>query len=216
MDTFVRDLFRTLSDHFARYEVIFVDDGSTDGSPEILSLFSKNFPAARMLSYQPNRGKGYAVKTGVLAAQNQQIVFMDADGAIDPLYLIAMSQALETHAIVVADRSRGGLVAGAGPARKLLGWGFNRFVNLLFGLKLADTQCGFKGFQGPIAKQIFQRMKSERWIFDVEALYWARKLNLDVAKLPIEWQSQPGSKIKPLDPFRMALDVLKLRLATKS
>lgn len=215
MSAFVEEVLKLTGAAWQDSEILFIDDGSTDDSVRVLNRICGESDRVRVISYKPNQGKGHAVKLGVLSARYDHIVFMDADGAISPAYLTMMSSMLESYPVVIADRSRGGFVKGSSPARQLLGWGFNRFVNALFGLRTADTQCGFKGFRRDAAVRIFEKVQSKRWIFDVEVLYWARKLGLEVGKLPIHWTPQAGSKIRLMDPLRMAWEVLRLRLSLR-
>ncbi|MGQ0604560.1 MAG: dolichyl-phosphate beta-glucosyltransferase [Anaerolineales bacterium] len=193
-----------LARHYADSELIIVDDGSTDATAESVRRAIATEPRARLISYQPNHGKGYAVRTGVAASRGDLVLFMDADLATpldeipDILGVLADTQA----DIVIGSR---GLPASAiavkpPPFRRFASWVFDQIKYALVGLRgLADTQCGFKVFRGGIARQLFALGKVDRFMFDVEILFLAERAGLVIREMPVAWADQPGSKVRFLE-----------------
>jgi dolichyl-phosphate beta-glucosyltransferase len=194
------------------YELIVVDDGSSDDSAGISKELTKGMRRARIISYKPNRGKGYAVKTGMLAAKGDPIIFIDADGSIPPEEIPRMAEALKKYDFVVGDRSSSKSMVTQPKMRKYLGVMFNTYINMLFGLGVSDYLCGFKGFRRKAAMEIFKGLVSERWIFDVEVFYRAKKGGYSLYKMPIRWVHKEKTKIRTFDPLKMFWQALLLRL----
>ncbi len=209
---FLKDLLDFLKNWNENCELIIVDDGSSDDTFNIVSNLIKNFKNTRIISYKTNMGKGYAVKTGVLAAKGDYIIFIDADGSIPPFEISNMVKMLNKYAMVVGDRSSSLSDVKQPYFRKVIGTIFNKYVNLLFRVGIKDFLCGFKGFRQDVAKKIFRELLTERWLFDVEIFYKARKNSVFVFKMPIKWTHKPETKIKALDPIKMFFQALLLRL----
>lgn len=198
------------------FEVIVVDDGSCDGTRAVAAAAATRHPEIRLLGYAQNRGKGAAVKTGMLAAEGLWLLFSDADLStpIEDLVLLRSAASAGAH-VVIGSR------AVATPVRTveepwqrwLMGRTFNLLVRNLALPGFSDTQCGFKLFSRPAALQIFPRVCLDGFGFDVEALYLARYLGFDVAEVPVRWQYVPGSKVHPWrDSARMCGDLVRIRL----
>jgi len=196
-------------------EIIAVDDGSRDNTVEIIRGYAEKNPRLRLLQNPGNRGKGYSVRNGMLHAQGELLLFSDAD----------LSAPIEE-----ADKLFGAIAGGADIAigsrwlrrdlqtqrqpfyRQIFGRIFNLMLRITLGLTFKDTQCGFKAFTRDAAMQIFPLQKIERWGFDPELLYLARKLKFKVAEVPVEWAHSEGTRISPLrDGTRMFLEMLKIR-----
>ena len=194
------------------YELIIVDDGSLDDTVSIVKEITKGMKRSKVLSYAPNMGKGYAVKTGVLAATGEYVIFIDADGSIAPSEISEMEKMLKKYDVVVGDRSSVLSNIQQPSIRKFLGVFFNKYMNFLFRVDVTDFLCGFKGFRREVGRELFKDLKSNRWIFDAEIFYKTRKDKYSLYKLPIEWVHKPDTKIKPLDPLKMFFDALILRI----
>ena len=208
--SFLKDLVK-----FAKkgnYEIIIVDDGSTDNTGSVIKKITKDFKKIKIISYKPNMGKGYAVKTGIMKARGEYIIFIDADGSIHPKEIPKMERMLKEYDIVVGDRSSIFSKIKQPRARKFLGVLFNNYMNTIFRVDVKDFLCGFKGFRRNAAKTLFKDIISNRWIFDVEIFYKSRKANYTLYKLPIKWVHKPDTKIKRLDPPKMFFEALILRL----
>jgi dolichyl-phosphate beta-glucosyltransferase len=196
-------------------EIIAVDDGSRDNTAEIIRGYAEKNPRLRLLQNPGNRGKGYSVRNGMLHAQGELLLFSDAD----------LSAPIEE-----ADKLLGAIAGGADIAigsrwlrrdlqtqrqpvyRQIFGRVFNLLLRITLGLTYKDTQCGFKAFTRDAAEKIFPLQKIERWGFDPELLFLARKLKFKVAEVPVEWAHSEGTRINPLrDGTRMFLEMLKIR-----
>ncbi len=206
------------------YEVIVVDDGSEDGTAAVVERFQKEHPALRLIR-NDHRGKGYAVRTGVLAARGQYIVFSDADLATPIEELPKLLEPLQ-QGYDVAIGSREGIGAkryGEPWHRHLMGRVFNLLVRLLVVGHYQDTQCGFKGFRREAGHDLFRRVRlygedagpikgGAVTAFDVEVLLLAHKRGYRVKEVPVEWYYGENTKVNPArDSIRMLKDILQVR-----
>jgi len=180
------------------YEVIVVDDGSTDGLADELKRTAEQFPQLRIVSHAENRGKGAAVRSGVAAARGRYVLFADADGATP----IEEERRLRTPLQADADIAIGSRrVASAEvqrnrhPLRGLVGKSFAGLARLMLGLSVRDTQCGFKMFRHEVAARLFPQMREEGYYFDLELLILADRCGYRVIEVPINWADQPGSRM---------------------
>jgi glycosyltransferase involved in cell wall biosynthesis len=196
-------------------EVVVVNDGSGDNTAEIVRTFAANEPALRLLENPGNRGKGYSVRNGMLHARGQVVMFSDADLSSPMEEAPKLFQALEAGAdIAIGSRwLRAETQTQRQPLyRQLLGRIFNLLLRLILGLQFKDTQCGFKAFRLPAVQLIFPRQRIERWAFDPEILFLARKFGFSVQEIPVVWGHSGETRIHPLvDGSRMFLEVLHIR-----
>ncbi len=196
-------------------EVIVVNDGSCDTTPELVRSYAGRYPGLRLLQNPGNRGKGFSVRNGILHATGKIILFSDADLSSPIEEAPKLFAAIENGAdIAIGSRwlqpelqtRRQSLL------RQIYGRIFNLALKVLLGLNFKDTQCGFKAFRRPAAQAIFPHQKIERWGFDPEVLYLARRSNLKVKEVPVVWSHSGGTRIRPLrDGIRMFGEVLKIR-----
>jgi glycosyltransferase involved in cell wall biosynthesis len=198
---------------FKDYEIILVNDGSKDNTLGVTKRLTKDDKSCRIISYKKNKGKGAAVRLAILAARKDKVLFIDADGSIMPKEIPKMLAKLDKYDVVVGDRmSKNSLVIADG-YRKLVGSFFNTIVALLFGTKLKDNLCGFKGFKRKTGIILFKNMISKRWAFDVEIFYRIRKEGFSLYYLPINWEHKDNSKINSLfGPAKIFLELLGLRI----
>ncbi len=196
-------------------EVIVVNDGSRDKTVEIVRPYVEKHPKLRLLENPGNRGKGYSVRNGMLHAGGEVLLFSDADLS-SPIEEASKLFAAIKEGVDIAIGSRWlrtDLQTQRQPLyRQLFGRIFNLLLRLILGLKFKDTQCGFKAFTRRAAQAIFPLQKIERWGFDPELLYLAKKFSFTVAEVPVTWAHSEGTRISPLrDGIRMFGEVLKIR-----
>ena len=197
-------------------EVIVVDDGSSDATAA-LPLPPPGSPPHlhwRLLHNPGNRGKGYSVRHGMLAAQGQLLLFTDADLSAPIAELARLEAALRAGAdIAIGSRRRRDLIrTHQSWFRENAGRLFNRLVRLALGLPFVDTQCGFKLFTRASAQAIFPQQQIEGWGFDPELLFLARRFGFVVQEVPVVWSHAEGAKIHMLrDSLRMFADVVAIR-----
>jgi dolichyl-phosphate beta-glucosyltransferase len=196
-------------------EVVVVDDGSRDNTAELVRGFIANAPEVRMLQNPGNRGKGYSVRNGLLHSFGEVVMFTDAD----------LSAPIEE-----ADRLLAAIADGADIAigsrwlehtrqtirqplyRQFFGRCFNGVTRAVMGLPYADTQCGFKAFTRAAAQTVFQLQTIDRWGFDPEILFIARKRGFRVDEVPVSWAHDERTRISYLkDGLRMLQDIAIVR-----
>lgn len=201
---------------FRQYEIICVDDGSTDNTWKLINGYQK-IPFFNPLRLLKNRGKGNAVKQGILHAKGRYRFFTDADL---PYQLEAFNTAMEAfHTqgcdMIGGDRSLTDASKGlrVNSFRRLAGKIFSVVARRLVDMDVSDSQCGFKGFTDAAAEKIFSNMQLCGYAFDVEIFVLARKLQLNVGRIPVTLVKQTGSKIRlSRDPFLMMIELVRLAL----
>jgi dolichyl-phosphate beta-glucosyltransferase len=198
-----------------RVELIVVDDGSLDRTSAVVNTLASEFPEIRLIRLAENHGKGHAVRSGVVNAQGKLVLFADADGAT-PLPEIERLEAALAAGADVAIGSRAlhdtGVKVNARLYRRLIGRTFHGLVEALTVPGVKDTQCGFKLFRGPVAHDLFSRMRIRGFSFDVEVLMMAHHRGYRIAEVPVNWTHQPGSKVNLVtDSIRMLRDLFVIR-----
>ena len=198
-------------------EFVLVDDGSLDNTATILNRVKEslsNIPI-RVLSYLPNRGKGYAVKQGVLNCNGDKIIVMDADFSVDLVEIPKFVKELDSYDLVIGSKN---LLQKhpnnfKGFIRRCLGKGHTLIANTLLGIKFTDITCGFKAYRGQQARKMFKKQIINRWSYESESLFIAKKLGYAVKEFSVKWSHMEGSKVNPLiDAYRSIRDLLIIRL----
>lgn len=180
-----------------RWEVILVDDGSTDATWEEICELADG-KSIRGIHFARNRGKGAAVRAGVLASRGDAVLLCDADMATPPDELRAFAAELGRGADVVIGNRRSPLARIGRPQplrRRWLGAGYVALARLLVGAPLHDVNCGFKLFEGALARDLFRRARSQRWTFDVEVLALAVREGRIVREVPVQWNQGGRSSV---------------------
>lgn len=197
-------------------EVIVVSDHSTDGTIECARPFASRFFSFTVLQTAPEHyGKGGAVRTGMLAAAGEVALFTDADLSAPIEEAGKLFAALQTHDVAIGSRAlnRALIEVHQSRRRELAGIAFNWAVQLVTGLRLVDTQCGFKAFRLPAARIAFEQQRITGFGFDPEVLFLARRNGLRIAEIPVRWAHDPDTKVRVLrDGIGMGVDLLRIRL----
>ncbi|MEK7476590.1 MAG: dolichyl-phosphate beta-glucosyltransferase [Candidatus Coatesbacteria bacterium] len=179
------------------FEIVIVNDGSRDATREAAALVAGRWREVRVISYPVNRGKGYAVRRGVLAARGRRILFLDADLSTRPEEWPKLERRLAAGAdLAIGSRK----MAGARLVRrqpwwrermgKVFTWLVRRFL-----VDVSDATCGFKGFTREAARALFARSRLDDWSYDAEILYIAQRRGLRIDEVPVVWKDNPNSKV---------------------
>ncbi len=214
---------KTFSDHmvstYEDFELIFVDDGSSDNCADAVTAAHEKDDRIRLVRYTPNRGKGYAVRQGVLAAEGDLILFTDCDNAYGEAAVKRLVDTLiETGAdVVVGSRNleKDGH-EGYTWIRKVASKTYLKFIAVIAGFRLSDSQCGIKGFRRDAAKKIFRNCEVDRFAFDLEVIMIATKIGCKIAEMPVKIINHRESTVHLVrDAMRMLKDVRKMKKRIK-
>lgn len=210
----------TLDPIFSSYEVIVVNDGSTDNTLEHLNKEenksdsdSNSNSKLRIISYTPNRGKGYAVREGVLRSAGLLVLFIDGDLEISPVAIKAYVNEIRNCDLVIASKVHPLSYIHAPPSRRFLSKAFNLLARVSVGIRYKDTQSGMKVGKGDVLRTIFKTMLVKRFAFDVELLAVADLFQLNVKEMPTEVNIHKRFKVKEIT--RMALDLAAIAYRLK-
>ena len=214
---------KTLSEymeaHFENYELIFCSDGSSDGCDKIVEEL--NLPKVKIIAYQPNQGKGYAVRTAMLAADGEIRMFTDADLAYGTEVIERVYKKFEenpdAHMVIGSRNLDKDGYEGYTFLRKLMSKVYIKVLCIAGGFKLSDSQCGCKAFRGDAAEQIFPRCEVNRFAFDFEAILWALKLDMKIVEMPVKVINHGESKVNVIkDTLRMLKDLRRMKKRIKN
>lgn len=189
----IRSIVKVLSKLPFRYEIIIVVDGFVDNTFKKAKKIER--PGIKILGYQENRGKGYAIKTGVKKARGDIIGFIDAGMDLSPAEISMMVSIMEWNKadIVIGSKLHPDSIIAYPTSRRILSWGYRTIIKLLFRLNVKDTQVGLKLFRKKVAKDVFPRIVVKAFAFDVEVLAVARLLDYDkIYEAPIKLKFKPG------------------------
>ena len=207
-----------MSANFEDYEIIFANDGSKDGCDKAVE--EMNLPSVRVVGYEQNRGKGYAVRVAMLAAEGDVVMFTDADLAygtdvIKRVYNTFIENPDADMVIGSRNLSADGY-EGYTAIRKLASKMYIKVLSIVGGFKLSDSQCGCKAFTGAAAKKIFSLCEVDRFAFDFECILWAVKFGMKIVEMPVKIINHRESKVSVLrDSFKMVRDILKMKKRIK-
>jgi dolichyl-phosphate beta-glucosyltransferase len=198
-------------------EIIVVDDGSADRTSDVArELGERCQPPVTMRVFRnaTNSGKGASVRAGVLAAMEPYVLMTDADLSTPIEEMEKLAAAIAGADIAIGSRAAAGAEIQVHQPlhRELMGKTFNKLVQLLVTGGIRDTQCGFKLFRREVAQRIFSLTRVDRFAFDVEAIYVARKLGYRIEEVPVVWRNSPASTVDPIrDASRMLVDLFRIR-----
>lgn len=215
------EIFQVFSKTDILFEIIVVNDGSKDATSDVVLEYVKKYDEnIKLLELSENKGKGGAVRMGVLSSRGEHILMCDADGATKfeeffKLYTEIKQMDNINGNIVIGSRAHleKDSIAKRSKFRTILMHGFHLFVKIIGGIAdIKDTQCGFKLFDRKSAKLLFSNLHLERWAFDVELLYMASLARITVKEMSVVWTEIDGSKLSPVGAaISMAKDLLMLR-----
>jgi len=209
-------------DHIAEYvaasrrstEVLVVDDGSTDRTAEVAAAYADRIANLRVLKNGENRGKGYSVRHGMLEAKGEVVLFTDADLSAPIEEADKLLAAMEQYDVAIGSRAmdRSLIKVHESAFREFAGIVFNRIVRTVLWLPFVDTQCGFKAFRRERCRILFEQQRIERFGFDPELLFLARRHGLQAVEIPVRWSHSPATKINMMrDSVQMFVDVFTIR-----
>ncbi len=195
-------------------ELIVVDDGSTDNTKRILQKLSKTIPFT-LISYEHNKGKGYAIRKGMLYASGSHKLFMDIDLSV-PLETIEkfLKEIPKNKIIIASRRIKGANIIERQPImREVMGRIFTKLSQITLQTNISDFTCGLKCFEQEVAGKIFSRAKIDRWGFDSEIIFIATKFGFQIKEVPVEWSNDSHSKVKfPKDAICSLKELFEIRL----
>jgi glycosyltransferase involved in cell wall biosynthesis len=200
-----------------RYEILIVDDGSTDGTADVAERLASTVANMRVIRCRPNRGKGAAVRVGMLEARGLVRVMCDADCSMPPEEMPKLLAPIGSGAAEIAIGSRyadGARSLGAKQPlyRRLWSRLANRVVQRSLVPGISDTQCGFKAFTARAARDLFARARIDGWAFDLEILALARRRGYSITEVPVAWTDDKRSRVSPLpDLVRVVCEAVAIR-----
>lgn len=198
------------------WELIVVDDGSTDSTLALARAAAEAEPRMQVIASAPNRGKGHAVRLGMLAATGEMRLFLDADYSTPIEEFARLRPHLEAGCDIAIGtrRTPDARIEGKPPAhRHILGEAYVRLASWLLGTHVSDFNCGFKAFKAEAAERLFRLARRNDWSFDAEVIALAERLGLRIAEVPVKWAHvQATSKVRPLrDGIRSLMALLCIR-----
>ena len=213
--TLDRILSYLAAENLGSHEILVVDDGSTDGTAALVEDYSRTHPGVRLVRNPGNRGKGYAVRNGMLSGRGEWLLFTDADlsAPIEELHNLFAAVRERGAAIAIGSRAidRSLVSVHQSALREYSGKLFNLVVRASSGLPFRDTQCGFKLYRRDAAQAVFALQLLDGFSFDVEDLYIARRLGFKAVEVPVRWANAEGTKVSARAGAQSFLDVLKVR-----
>jgi dolichyl-phosphate beta-glucosyltransferase len=196
-------------------EIIVVDDGSSDGTARVTEEWSRQLPSIRLVSNGENRGKGFSVRHGMLEARGRIALFTDADLSAPIAEADKLFAALKAgNDVAIGSRAldRSLIFTHQSRLREIAGIIFNGFVRIFTGLPFHDTQCGFKAFVREPCRVVFEQQRIERFGFDPEVLFLAKRRGLRAVEIPVRWAHDPATKVHVLrDSVLMFTDLVRIR-----
>lgn len=217
IEVFLRRVSSYLDSCAMPWEIVVVDDGSSDRTASLVEPWTQRDPRIRLLK-EPHGGKGAAIRAGMLAARGDWRLMADTDLSVAPdawqPFLDAM-RAADADVVIASREAAGAQRVGEPWRRHLVGRVFNRVVQVLILPGINDTQCGFKLFRGDAATALFPRLTIDSFAFDVELLYLARRAGLRIREVGVVWVCRTDSRVRISSGFRAFADVVRIRARSR-
>lgn len=213
----IESIYQYISGKNIEYEIIVVTDGSTDKTNDIVRMLKTEILTLELIEYEKNKGKGFAVRQGMLKAGGQYRLFTDADNATSIDHIEKMMPYFDQgYDVVIGSIAvRGSIIAsGSEPVwRRLFGMMGNLFIQLIAVPGISDTQRGFKVVTAEVANKIYPKTTIDRWGFDIEMLALARKFGYKIKEVPVTWKNDPDTASHPrlLAYFQVLMETVKIR-----
>jgi len=209
IDNNLKNIFAYLDKKDFSWELIIVNDGSTDQTGEIINKFNR----LRIIENKTNCGKGWSVRKGMLAAEGEKCLFLDADLSTDISELDRFLPFIDENDIIIGTRqSLDTEILKSQPIyRVMLGRLGNFLIRVILNFKFKDTQCGFKLFDKK-TRVIFEKQTIKRWGFDFELIILAQKMKFKIKEIGVRWQDGESSKIKPISYLNTLIELLKIKI----
>lgn len=199
-----------------KWELIFVNDGSTDKTIELMGQNAKLSSSIKIINYPKNRGKGYAIVQGIKKAKGKYILFTDLDHSvpIDTVQTFFKYFDQDSKMVIGSRRVKGSqILVHQSKIRETLGRGFTLLVKFLIDFKIKDATCGFKAFENKTAQEIFNKITIYDWAFDAEILHLAKKRKIKYAQAPVSWSDVRGSQVRlKKDILRSIAGLIRIRI----
>jgi len=211
----VLDIYRTMSAQPFDYEILVVNDGSSDNTVAVVESLAKRIPNLSLINNHENRGKGWVIKQGMLKVTGNFRLFMDADNSTRVEEVIKMLPHLRqgTHVVVGSRCLPGSKIVIEQPLlRVFLGFVFRTITHMIVPIGVNDSQCGFKVFTEKSAQVIFPEQTIYHWSFDVEILAIAKKKKLKIKEMPVSWRNNKESHMNFLAMVRSFFEIIQIRL----
>jgi len=207
-------IYTFLKEKKFNFEIIVVNDGSTDKTEEVVKEFITTHPLCKIITHETNYGKGKAVDTGIKNSTKDFILFSDADLSTPIEELENFSKYIGFDIIIGSRKIKGSKIIVQQPwYRRIPGQVFPLIVNILGISKLKDTQCGFKLFKKEVAKELFKKRTIDRFSFDAEIMYIAEKYKYKIKELPVTWENSLDSKLNAIsDSYKMFKELIQIKI----
>src|SRR3990172_2835274 len=198
------------------WEIVVADDGSVDKTKDLIKNLTHKNKRIKLVRLPQNKGKGGAIKKGILAAKGKYIIFMDADLSVDlgniDIFLKQLKK--ESPVVIASRRVKGAEIEVHQPwHREVMGRVFTFLTRILMQVNVADFTCGFKGFTNEAAKKIFSKSLINRWAYDAEIMFLSNKFGYKIRQMPIVWKNRGDTRVRLKNViFESFMDLLKIRL----